>query len=498
MQNISINENHNWNSPLSLEGNSLLPWPLDVLPDPFMTYVKELARSTETPIELSALLTLAVVSTAAQAKYEVQVKTDYIEPINLWILGILPPASRKSRIYSDVTSPLRKWECEQKLLMEPLIASAGSKRKTMEARLKELRIRAAKAKESEYAKIQAEIEQIECNLPEVPQCPQIWTSDVTPEHLGCIMAANQESMAILSDEGGIFDILGGLYSDGKANIDLFLQAHSAGSVRVDRGSRAPVFMERAVLTMGLTAQPQVVKTICNNKVFRGRGLLGRFLYILPKSNIGKRTLDELPMLAEHRMAYENVMQAILSHPISMKDKQPSLHKLELSQEAFNKWLEYSKLVEALMGDEIGHLSHITDWAGKLAGAIARIAGLLHVMRHAYGQPEKRLISLEDMSAAVKIGHFLINHALAVFDLLDEDNARVIARTILQWIKNEKKNQFTQRECMRRFRRYKKADLRPAFDILKEHEILKEFEIYSENGLGRGSGLFEVNPLIFKT
>ena len=35
------------------------------------------------------------------------------------------------------------------------------------------------------------------------------------------MAANNEAMAVLSDEGGIFDILSGLYSDGKANIDLF-------------------------------------------------------------------------------------------------------------------------------------------------------------------------------------------------------------------------------------------------------------------------------------
>ena len=37
--------------------------------------------------------------------------------------------------------------------------------------------------------------------------PQLWTSDVTPENLGVIMAENDDRMAILSDEGGIFDIL---------------------------------------------------------------------------------------------------------------------------------------------------------------------------------------------------------------------------------------------------------------------------------------------------
>ncbi len=105
------------------------------------------------------------------------------------------------------------------------------------------------------------------------------------------MAANGEAMSVLSDEGGIFDILSGLYSDGKANIDLFLQAHAGSPVRVDRKSGPPVFMERPVLSMGLTVQPQVIKSICGNKTFRGRGLLGRFLYAIPKSNIGSRAIS---------------------------------------------------------------------------------------------------------------------------------------------------------------------------------------------------------------
>ena len=79
--------------------------------------------------------------------------------------------------------------------------------------------------------------------------------------------------------------------------------------------------------------------------------------------------------------------------------------------AYEKWLSYAKTVEVLMGDDIGHLSHITDWAGKLPGAIARIAALIHIMRYAYQNPWQYLISFEDMASAVKIGHVLTNHAL---------------------------------------------------------------------------------------
>ncbi len=133
---------------------------------------------------------------------------------------------------------------------------------------------------------------------QVPAYRQLWTTDITLEHLGTIMSLNQESMAVLSDEEGILDILSGLYSDGKANIDVFLQAHATSPSRVDRGSRDPIFLNRPLLTMGLTVQPQIIQVICVNKTFRGRRLPGCFLYVMPKSRIGLRMLEEPPISSE--------------------------------------------------------------------------------------------------------------------------------------------------------------------------------------------------------
>lgn len=377
---------HTWNPPLSLEGVPLLPWPENAFPNPFESFAKELSRSTETPIELAAMLTLATVAAAAQKRYQVQIKSDYSEPVNIWPVIILPPASRKSRVYSEATFPLRKWESDQKQLLEPQIKLAESKRKTAEGRIKELRSSAAKADENKYRALQHDIELLEAGLCDVPSCPQIWTSDVTPEHLATIMAANDEAMAVLSDEGGIFDILSGLYSDGRANIDLFLQSHSGSPVRVDRGSKPPVFLQRAILTMGLTVQPEVIKTICKNKTFKGRGLLGRFLYVMPKSNIGSRSFNEPPMDKVCIEQYRQAITSILNQPCLIKENKKIPHTLFLSAEAYDKWLGYAKTIEAFMGEEIGHLTHITDWAGKLPGAIARISGLLHIMKYALQSP----------------------------------------------------------------------------------------------------------------
>lgn len=497
MQDTTLNHD-DWNTPLPLlEGVTLLPWPLDVFPEPFEKFAKELARSTETPVELTSMLTLAVVAAASQKHYKVLIKEDYNEPLNIWPLVILPPASRKSRVFAEVTQPLRDWEVSKKQSIEPLIQSIISKRKTMEIRLKELRLQAAKAVESKYELIQNQIEKIEREMPEVPSYPQIWTSDITPEHLGTIMSVNDEAMVVMSDEGGIFDILSGLYSDGKANIDLFLQSHSASPVRVDRGSRPPVFMQRPVLTMCLTVQPTVIKNACSNKTFRGRGLLGRFLYVIPKSNIGLRTFEEPPIGLNVVKSFQEAIKNILEIPDRNNNDKRSQYSILIKGSAgYSKWLEYAKTVEILMGDEIDHLSHITDWAGKLPGAVARIAALLHIMRHAYQKPWEHSISIDDMKAAVKIGHCLTNHALIVFDLLQQEGAMNVAKAIYQWITDEKHVSFTRRECSRKFRRVKKDELKSALSILEEHEIVHEKE-FSLKTVGRKSNIFEVNPYLVR-
>ena len=68
------------------------------------------------------------------------------------------------------------------------------------------------------------------------------------------------------------------------------------------------------------------------------------------------------------------------------------------------------------------LGHVADWASKLNGAIAHLAGLLHLAEHlrtGWDQP----ISAETVDDAARLGHYYLAHALAVFDLMDADPHR---------------------------------------------------------------------------
>jgi len=486
----------NWQAPISLESAQLPPWPDDVFPGSIQDFVSALSESTETPPELSAMMVLAAISAAAQGKYRVRVKADYFEPVNIWTCAALPPGSRKTAVQMAATAPLTKWEKLQREKIEPEIKIARANDTTIREQISYLRKQASKAQGTEFEQLKKEIAGTEASLPEIPIVPQIWAQDVTPENLGTIMADNNERMAILSDEAGIFDILGGRYSGGIPNLDLFLQGHAGSPIRVNRGSRPPVFMQSPALTFGLSPQPEVLRGLTEKPSFRGRGLLGRFLYVLPPSNLGYRTLDASPILPDHAARYDGILTGILNQEMATDNEgEPRPHVLKITDDALQAWQNYALKVEAGMR-ESGTYAHLTDWAGKLPGAVIRIAALLHSARHALVRPWEKEISIEDMSAALRMADVLSIHALAVFDLMGADPALDGARVVLRWIKREGKPEFTFRDCHYAHKtRYKRtADLEPAIEVLAERHLIRPRVAKVAH---RPSRIFEVNPVILK-
>ena len=87
------------------------------------------------------------------------------------------------------------------------------------------------------------------------------------------------------------------------------------------------------------------------------------------------------------------------------------------------------------------LAHMTDWGGKLAGAIIRIAGLLHLAEHARDGWD-RPITLATLEAAAEIGDYFTHHAKAAYDTIGADPATAAARAILQWLTTTRPAQVT--------------------------------------------------------
>lgn len=105
------------------------------------------------------------------------------------------------------------------------------------------------------------------------------------------MADNSGIITVISTEGGLFDIFNGKYSSNVVSIDTVLKAYTGDPIRVDRKGREAESIDRPALTMPLSAQESVLEGMLTNDAFRGRGLLGRFLYCIPISMMGYRPFD---------------------------------------------------------------------------------------------------------------------------------------------------------------------------------------------------------------
>jgi hypothetical protein len=295
-QQVTLTEDEA-DSPVSLDTPNLPALPFEQFPKWLKEMIEAVAAATETPVELAGLMGLAVVATCCQRRYVVRPTEGYSEPLNLWCLPALDSGNRKTAVVQAMTRPRLEWEQEQASSKALEIEQAKADRETIEARIQHLRSQLAKGSEDneDFEKRKRDIAALQTSLPDVPTHPRLWVQDITPERLGPIMADNDERMALLSDEAGIFDILAGRYNNGIPNLDLFNQSHAGSPVRVDRGGRAPVMMQRPALTIGVSPQPEVLRGLADKPGFRGRGLLARFLYALPVSTLGYRKLDEKPV-----------------------------------------------------------------------------------------------------------------------------------------------------------------------------------------------------------
>jgi hypothetical protein len=192
------------------------------------------------------------------------------------------------------------------------------------------------------------------------------------------------------------------------------------------------------------------------------------------------------------------VRAVLKLPFSKDaNSQPCAHTLTLDPEAKKSLHRFEARVEPQLS-EFGELGGMTDWGGKIVGAVARIAGLLHMAEYADTEcPWVAPVSSATMEGAIRIGKYLIPHAKAAFAQMRADEAVENAKKILGWIRHEDRVCFTRRDLHQAMRStFKWADdLEPPLALLVSKEFIRMRPEDSNAGPGRPqSPTFDVNPL----
>lgn len=493
------------------------PFPIEVLPPWLRTYVKALAVQSQVPLEFPALLSLAVVAIPAARMYQIQARPGWVEPLNLYVMTILESGNRKSGTEREMLAPI--YDFEKKLIEEVKPAWEMAKheldcKKAALDDLKKVYVRARNGKANAVkneaacssktpAQIKDEIDGLAGEIANMPekQLPTILADDITMEKMVVLLAENQGNLAIFSAEATLFGIAAGRYS-GVANIDDLLKAHAGDPIKHDRIGRGRVDVPNPGLTLGLAVQPIVLQELSQNPTFRLKGLQARFLYSMPESPLGYRRINS-PHISENiKTIYYNPIRRLLYNAWQGTDEKLLL---ELSPEANELLIEFEQWVEPQLREN-GRLRPVVDWAAKLAGAILRIAGVLHIADYAdiagdtHGLSIPQTVSADTMDRAIQLADFLISHARKSFDVMDiADDDIPSCKKVLHWIDGQSAiTEFTKRDLFCALQStFKKVEyLDPVLRILTDHNFIKE-QLNNKSGSGRRSNIYKINPLTAK-
>ena len=257
---------------------------------------------------------------------------------------------------------------------------------------------------------------------------------------------------------------------------------------MDRIQRPSESVDKPLVTVLVTVQLQVINDIARKPSFRGRGLLARFSFALPRSLVGRRKTHPPPVRSEDRAAWARCVEAILSLEGN--------HHLSLSSDAAAGFHSFREHVEGLLAPG-GDLAFIADWGNKLPGKVARIAGVLHLLKHRdHSEPWSIPIDLETMDAAISLGLYFMQHAKAAFDLMGADDTAMDARYLWSWLAAKGVDHLAVQDIWQgtRGRFHQMEPLNEALAFLERHDYIKDLSVSPGPGrAGRWRRLCVLNP-----
>lgn len=452
----------------------LLPFPVESLPPPLRKMAKAAAENLQVAVDMTAVAGLTVISLCVQGKFIINPKPGWIEQLNLYAAVGARPSDRKTPALAVMTRPLHAFEKAENERRAPLVEQYRTKKAILEKRISCLKELAGKPTKKGEAVDLDDITELQYQLADLEREAvkplRLLADDVTPEALVSLMAANDGRMGIVSDEGGVFDIIAGRYSSGKVNLDVFLKSYSGGYLRIDRMGRPPEVIEHPSLTMLLMVQPVVLETIMGNQDFAGRGFLARPLYSLPASTVGHRAYDTLPIPRNVEEDYACLIETLLSVP-----ELGEARVIRVSPEAHQEAKRFAEELEPKLADDLGGLDDLEGWAGKYHGQVMRIAGIIHCCLHAENAAE-RPVSLNTMKHAEIIGGYFLEHAKAAFQIMGMTDTKEVkdAKYILKRIHSSGLYDTTKRELFRQCdgRMRSMEEMEPGLKVLVDRGYIR--------------------------
>ena len=392
---------------------------LQALPEWVSDHVRACQEELRTPLALNIANALGVLACAVSGRLKVRIHSNYTAHTCLFVCSVAPPGELKSPSFKLAAAPIKAWVAERQDAEREDLQQRLNDR-AAKVKLKEKLIKEHVQQWAEFAEAQQseELTKLSIELMSPDPVPfDFLVEDVTPEALSDLLATHGRIACLSSDASKVFNVLGGQYSKGQADLGVWLEAYDGSMPKVHRIGRKAVEPRHTQTTLSavLSIQPQVMERITGNAAMVGEGLVQRFCWVVCQSEGRRWAEGEIPTPVPAPIAetWDAGVRFLLDLPAQ---------EVRLSAAAFAAYVAWRDGLEVRLrgGDLAGELS---GWASKHLERTARIAAVLWAGEGAEGE-----ISAEQMARAVTIGRWLIPHAMAALQGADTttDESAVLA------------------------------------------------------------------------
>jgi putative DNA primase/helicase len=464
-------------------------FPLDLLPDALRPYIADAAHRAKFSPAFAAVGCMAALGSVIGRKLGIRLKQydDWTEYANVWGGIIGPPSALKS---PAIRAAMKAFKGLQ-------VAADDVHAKRMTEYLKEMEIFKLRKDAKKKAKVKAlqknpdgQIDLDDAVEPEAPPQRTYWTSDVTAERLGELLAENPSGLLVERDE--LSSLLVTLEDERSATArGLYLSGWSGQEgYRFDRIMRGTTVLPKFALSVVGGIQPGPLARYVRGAFSgeRADGLLQRFQLLVWPEHEPFDYIDRYPdrdaaWLA--REVFERAdtfdAEAIGAHD-SFGNDPPFVHLSDAAQSLFVAWYTDFMRTRRAAESEGGEGAAIAAHFGKYPGLVGKLALILHVA----DEPDAKEVSERTLLKALAWIDYLTPHARRVYHAVEHPETGAAELMLCRLRRGELPPQFKAWEISRKgwSGLSDREAVKKACRLLLEHCWLIEIDAGGGQGVGR--------------
>jgi hypothetical protein len=414
------------------------PFPVELLPEPLQSYVRQAAPATGSDESMVALQLLSLLASCIGTTRRIQLKRGWSESCALWCIVVSRSGQKKTPPFLEVTGLLGS---HAKRASSDFSAAMTTYKRAVEAQRSNKR-------------------EAHTDPPEAPVERRYIIRDATREAMLMRLRDNPRGLLLARDELTAWFKSFGAYKAGLGgDAESWLEMYSGSPQDVDRKGGSiedrHVHIDRALVSITGGIQPTTLKRTISEEAI-DNGMLARFMLAWPPERVGRWTDAELD--PQCRKAVVDVVDWLLA----LHHGEEGPVDMQLDAEAKAVWVEHVNAIQ----DRIASTgaNSLRAALSKIEGVAARLALIIHLCRcGAWENVDHNTIDVESITAGIKIAWWMADESARVYGEMGwvDDPAKGMEDRLLRLLRNAPAG-LTVTEIHRLTgNNYKGADLRKA-------------------------------------